>query len=65
MVEATVQDELKGVVDADRLTDPLGDRVVPASELPMPPQRLLTVERGIPDKNEPPNLDLITQYMYQ
>ena len=64
MVESTVQDELKGVVDADRLKDPLGDRVVPASELPLPPQRLLSLERGFPNKSEIPNLDLITQYMY-
>ena len=65
MVEATVQDELKGVVDADRLKDSLGDRVVPVSELPLPPQRLLSLERGFPDKDAAPNLDLITQYMYQ
>ena len=30
MVEASANtDELKGIIDADRLTDPLGDRVVP------------------------------------
>ena len=65
MVEASANtDELKGIIDADRLTDPLGDRVVPIDKLPLPPQRLLTVERGFPEKNGAPNFDLIKEYMY-
>jgi len=60
MVESVAEDELKGIVEADRLTDPLGDRVVPVSELPLPPQRTLSLERGFPDKDGIPNIELIT-----
>ena len=65
MVEASENtDELKGIIDADRLKDPLGDRVVPIDKLPLPPQRLLSIERGFPERDGAPNFDLIKDYMY-
>ena len=58
-------EQLQSVTDDDRLKDPLGDRVLPTSVLPLPPQRPLSWERGFPDDSGVPNTSLIAQYMHQ
>lgn len=63
MVESA-QDPMTCILDEDRLKDPYGDRMVPASELPLPPQRPLSLERGFIE-GEKINTALINLYLFQ